>query len=230
MTATMRLLARWHIWLGWLVGVPLLLWTVSGLAMTLRPIEETRGTDRLVERPAQALAPDTRIAIDLLSKDSRPVISVTTRVERGIAVTRINYADGTFKRFRPDGTEMGPISEIEARLIAAERVRGGGDLVSIRKVTAAAPAADFRQPIDAWQIALRDGTHVYVGVESGEIEAVRTPWWRFYDFMWGLHIMDLETREDTHHPLLIGFAALAAVSIAMGCTLMFRRRRARVRT
>ena len=140
MTATMRLLARWHIWLGWLVGVPLLLWTVSGLAMTLRPIEETRGTDRLVERPAQALAPDTRIAIDLLSKDSRPVISVTTRVERGIAVTRINYADGTFKRFRPDGTEMGPISEIEARLIAAEGVRGGGDLASIRKVTAAAPA------------------------------------------------------------------------------------------
>ena len=23
--------------------------------------------------------------------------------------------------------------------------------------------------------------------------------------MWGLHIMDLETREDAHNPLLIGF-------------------------
>ena len=35
--------ARWHIWLGWLVGVPLLLWTLSGVAMVARPIEEVRG-------------------------------------------------------------------------------------------------------------------------------------------------------------------------------------------
>ena len=32
--------------------------------------------------------------------------------------------------------------------------------------------------------------------------------------MWGLHIMDLETREDAHNPLTIGFALVAlALSI-----------------
>lgn len=40
--------------------------------------------------------------------------------------------------------------------------------------------------------------------------------------------MDLETREDTSHPILIGFAALSLVSILFGSVLMFRRRRARV--
>ena len=41
--------------------------------------------------------------------------------------------------------------------------------------------------------------------DTGEIAARRTAWWRFYDFMWGLHIMDLQTREDAHNPWLIGF-------------------------
>ena len=36
-------LRRWHVWLGWLVGLPLLVWTVSGLFMTAFPIERVRG-------------------------------------------------------------------------------------------------------------------------------------------------------------------------------------------
>ena len=39
----MHRFARWHIWLGWLAAIPLLLWTVSGLELTLRPIDEVRG-------------------------------------------------------------------------------------------------------------------------------------------------------------------------------------------
>ena len=29
----MQSLAKWHVWLGWLVGVPILMWTVTGLVM-----------------------------------------------------------------------------------------------------------------------------------------------------------------------------------------------------
>ncbi len=39
----MRRLAKWHIWLGWLVGVPLVMWTLTGLVMVSRPIETVRG-------------------------------------------------------------------------------------------------------------------------------------------------------------------------------------------
>ena len=58
--------------------------------------------------------------------------------------------------------------------------------------------------------------------------ALRTGQWRLYDVMWGLHIMDLQTREDTHHPILVVFAALAAIGAMLGCMLLFRRRKARV--
>ena len=39
----------------------------------------------------------------------------------------------------------------------------------------------------------------------------RTRWWRFYDLMWGIHIMDLKTREDAHNPLVVGFAIASLV-------------------
>ena len=55
--------------------------------------------------------------------------------------------------------------------------------------------------------------------------ALRTGGWRLYDAMWGLHIMDLESREDFHHPLLIGFAALALANVALGTILLFKRTR-----
>ena len=55
-----------------------------------------------------------------------------------------------------------------------------------------------------------DGTHFYVDAGSGEVVARRTRFWRVYDFMWGLHIMDLQGREDTHNPWVVGFALVAA--------------------
>jgi hypothetical protein len=49
-----------------------------------------------------------------------------------------------------------------------------------------------------------------------------------FDFMWGLHIMDLQTREKTSHPILILFATLGLIGALIGCILMFRKRKARV--
>jgi hypothetical protein len=40
--------------------------------------------------------------------------------------------------------------------------------------------------------------------------------------------MDLSEREDTSHPILIIFAAIALAGAVIGCVLMFRRRKARV--
>jgi len=33
MGAVRSRLRRWHVWLGWIVGLPILLWVVTGLAM-----------------------------------------------------------------------------------------------------------------------------------------------------------------------------------------------------
>ena len=223
----MRVLARWHIRLAWVLAVPLLLWTLSGLVMVARPIDEVRGENLRLPPPERPLPADTRIAVALPGDGTRPVRAVSTRMEQGEAVTRVTYMDGSSERFRADGSAMGPLTEIEARMIAAQGVRGGDRVASATLFDAQDVPLDFRRPEAVWQIVLDDGTHVYVGRDTAEIEAIRTRWWRFFDVMWGLHIMDLKNREDTHHPLLIGFAALAFAGTLMGAALLFRRRRAR---
>lgn len=221
----MRQFARWHIRLGWLVAVPLLLWTASGLVMVARPIEEVRGDHLRLPVAELPLPQDTRIAISLPAEGTRPVRSVITRVEGGETITRIAYMDGTSERFRADGSAMGPLSEIEARMIVARGIRGGDQVTEATRFEAQDVPLDYRRPEAVWQIVLDDGTHVYVGVDTGEIEAVRTRWWRVFDVMWGLHIMDLQTREDTHHPVLVASAALALAGTVLGTALLFRRRR-----
>ncbi|QYJ06430.1 PepSY domain-containing protein [Qipengyuania flava] len=225
----MRLLARWHIWLAWLIGVPILMWTLTGLLMVAKPIEEVRGNHLRKDVAERALPADTQIAVSLPADSTRPVRSVTTQVERGETITRIAYMDGTSARFRPDGSEMGSLSELEARLIVAEAIVGGDAVVSTQRFEADAVPFDFRRAMPVWQVVLEDGTNVYVGTETARIEAVRTRWWRAFDFAWGLHIMDLKTREDTSHPILILFALLSAIGALIGCILMFRRRKARVK-
>ena len=69
-------------------------------------------------------------------------------------------------------------------------------------------------------VAMSDGTHFYVDAGSGEVVARRTSWWRIYDFMWGLHIMDLQTREDAHNPWLVGFGIVAAITTLLALVLL----------
>jgi uncharacterized iron-regulated membrane protein len=51
----MRTLAQWHVWLGWLVGVPIVMWLATGLLMVSRPIEEVRGEHLRREVPPAPL-------------------------------------------------------------------------------------------------------------------------------------------------------------------------------
>jgi hypothetical protein len=219
----MQKFARWHIWLGWLIGVPLLLWTMSGLFMVSKPIDEVRGKHLRIEQPAGtmtvAFGPE---GTAYTLREGRLI------QQRGRAILLATLPDGSTARYdlaNPGTGPLPPVDEAEARAVVAAGIVGGKQVVSARLFSADQSPADFRHKMAAWQVALADGTHVYVGRDNGQIEAVRTRWWRVFDFMWGLHIMDLQTREDTHHPILIFFAALALTGCLIGTALLFRRRR-----
>lgn len=220
--------ARWHIWLGWLVAVPMLLWTVSGLVMVARPIEEVRGEDLRIEAKPQPLPGFPVPIFNTIDQPRTWPVRLETTMQRGQMVTRATFADGHVERYTGAGNRLPPLTGYDARMVVAEGIEGGDKVASVTGFDAQHPPLDFRRPEAVWQVALADGTHVYVGRDSGEIAAVRTRFWRFYDVMWGLHIMDLQTREDAHNPFVIVFAALALLGALLGSVLLFRRRKARV--
>ena len=83
--------------------------------------------------------------------------------------------------------------------------------------------------MNAWQAHFSDGTNLYINDSTGEVLALRTRWWRVYDFLYGLHIMDPRTHENAHNPFVALFGALALAGAALGSILLFRRRKARPR-
>ena len=224
----MQRFAKWHIWLGWLVGVPVVMWTVTGLFMVSRPIEEVRGNHLRKDVAELALPSDTAILSRLPQAATKPVKSVTTAMAGGQPITAITYMDGSVERFAGDGIRMPKVDEKAARQIVAQQVEGGDKILSATAFAADRTPFDFRREEPVWQVVLENGAHIYVNRDTGEIAAVRTRWWRAFDFMWGLHIMDLQTREDTSHPILIVFATLGVIGSVLGCILMFRRRRKRI--
>lgn len=218
----MRRFARWHIWLGWLVAIPLLLWTASGLLMVARPIEVVRGTTLRIEHPPQPVRVKLDGAgADTLLRDGRLIN------QRGRSILLATYPDGSAARIDlASNRPLPPVDEAEARRAVAYAITGGDRVEAVRFYPADAVPFDFRRPMAVWQVTLPGQTHVYVGRDTGEIEGVRTRWWRAFDFMWGLHILDPVEREDTSHPLLIASAVLALISVLLGTALLLRRRKA----
>jgi uncharacterized iron-regulated membrane protein len=222
----MQRFARWHIWLGWLVAVPLLLWTLSGLVMIARPIETVRGSDLRVEAAKQPLPPGLTPALPFLAPDQPEILSYTLAMRAGKPTARVQYPDGSAALFdAASGAKLSPLGAAEAREVVLRGIKAKAEIAELRLFPADKVPFDFRKPMPVWQVTLKDGTHIYVGRDSGEIEAVRTSYWRFYDFMWGLHIMDPGGREDFHHPLLILATVLALINVVFGVTLLFRRRK-----
>lgn len=223
--STRSSLRRLHIWLGWLVGVPILFWTLSGLVMVVKPIEEVRGTDRRAGPPALAY-PETltppRVAV--------PLTGLALEPQGGRTVWIATFPGGTRRADPATGAWLPPVTAAEARALADVAYTPDSAIASVTRTPADRPPLDLRKRRPAWQVAFADGTHAYIDADTGQLLALRTRWWRVFDWMWGLHIMDLEQREDTSHPLLIAFAALALVTTVLALALLplsSRRRRSR---
>ena len=220
----MQRFARWHIWLGWVVGLPILMWAVTGLVMVARPIEEVRGDTM---RAGHAAIDPAEIVFP--ADIGEPIHEARLVSQPDGPAWIITAADGSRWRYSARfGTATPPVVEDEAGRIAEAAYAGEAALDGVTYFPAGEAPVEARTGGAVWRARFADGAHVYIDDATGEVLALRTGQWRLYDFLYGLHIMDLQTREDTHHPILIAFAALSAIGASLGCVLLFRRRKARV--
>jgi peptidase YpeB-like protein len=199
-----RTLRRYHIWLGWIVGLPLLAWTV-------------RGEDLLRAAPPLALsAAPVPPAIG-----PRPVASVALEQRLDGARWVVRYADGGARLAdAATGRLLPPVTAADAAATIAARYTGSARVAAVDRTSPDHPPLDLRRKVAAWRVTMSDGTRFYLDAATGEVLARRTSWWRFYDFMWGLHIMDLKTREDTSNPLVIGLGIAALLTTLLALVML----------
>lgn len=210
-------LRSWHVWLGWIIGIPILLWVVSGLVMVWKPIEEVRGEHLL--RETAPLRLDSAAQLPSLSGQSIKSLALEQRAAGARWV--ITLSDGTtLLADSRTGALLPRLSAADAVREVTSRYSGSAKVGSATRTDPEAPPLELRRPIAAWKVAMDDGTNFYVDSASGAVVARRTGWWRFYDLMWGFHIWDLTGREDMHNPLVIGLAIIALAMSLLALVLL----------
>ena len=132
-------LRRWHIWLGWIVGLPFLAWTVSGLVMVARPIETVRGRgpDR---RGAGACRRGSRRSRPRSGRGRSPRFGW----RRGPTGPRwlLKYADGgTRLADAATGRLLPPLAAADAARIVEARYKGKARIAAVDRTSARGAAA-----------------------------------------------------------------------------------------
>jgi len=227
------------------MAVQIIAWMASGLYFSLIPISEIRGEhltlppDGLdsgqldtLPRPGQIagllgdqMGDDWSLAgLSLVSVDGQ----ILWRVEgenAGESFTRLVADDGS--GFVPR------LSEQAVRSKALRLLRTPAEPVSVDWVESVAEGAEFRgRTLPVWRVAFSEpeSVNLYIDPWTGELLARRTDRWRIFDFLWMLHIMDFDARNDFNHPLLQIAAALGLTIALSGVvfwamtTKLFRRR------
>jgi uncharacterized iron-regulated membrane protein len=206
MLRTRYWLRQVHIWLGLILGLQVCAWLLSGLVMSLIPIEQVRGS-AWVHQADEALGPhlpEFRVTPGAISGGLPADASVVAALRAGEPIYLVQQGRSTLRAISAlDGHEMPALDGAQAEAIA--RAAHTDHPAVVQSVEVASPEGEARGlggPV--WRVSLADrwSSNVYVDPVSGRVLSVRNDLWRFYDFFWMLHIMDYRDREDINTPLL----------------------------
>ncbi len=190
---------RLHNVLGLIVGAQVLLWVVSGLYFSLRPIEEVRGdhlrssTQQLITELPESTAPVNAV----LAAVGEPVITMKVKPWLGRAVWEVETQSGKALYDAETSAALSPVTEEDARRVAEAGWAGEGALARLTLVDSAPREAGRGFGRAMWRAEFEGAGRAtfWIDPQAGDVAAVRTAWWRTFDLFWGLHIMDWTNRE-----------------------------------
>jgi uncharacterized iron-regulated membrane protein len=223
-----------HRYLGFFIGVQFVLWTIGGLYFSWTDLDEIHG-DHLrrqpsitLELPVEVVSPSLAIQLTR-QQDERAEITKIRIVEiMGEAYYAIEYRSGSAVHSllfgAKDGNLKPPVSRDEAQAIARSSLVGTGNVQQTTYLTAdnVGKHHEYRaKPLPAWAVEFENDVKVYLDAETGQIEAVRTTKWRVFDFLWMLHTMDFNGRDNINNYILRAFSLLGIVTVLSGFVLFF---------
>lgn len=222
-----------HRWLGLIIGLQLLMWSVSGLVFTLLDIDNVHGDFEASQKPPPVVQVDRiqitpKQAIDAVQNQIRGDITrVQLRERLGRTVYEM-YTEGKLPQLAVDastGEILTRVTEEEVRQAAMDDFKPDAEITSF-KLLQGEPPLEFRGgPMPVYQVMFDhpQNTHLYISPVTGDVLTRRNKPWRLFDFLWMLHIMDYSERDDINHPLLTAASVLAVLTSLSGLTLWIYR-------
>ncbi|QDP19955.1 PepSY domain-containing protein [Sphingomonas xanthus] len=216
------LVRRTHKWLGLVLGVQVLMWTVSGMYMVAIHIDYIHG-DHLVRSqaaPPRDLAGLVDPSVIAASEPTAREVKMQTFLDQ--PVWRVDTKDGPRLYDGVTGAPVPALTRDQAERVAKRIYTGEPTIVSTQLLTTAPIEMQTRKP-PYWRVEFEGWNQptLYISPVTGELISRRHNLWRIFDFAWMLHIMDYSERTDVNNPLL-RVATWSAVFMALaGAWLLY---------
>jgi uncharacterized iron-regulated membrane protein len=193
---------RLHKWLGLFVGLQALLWMASGLYMTAISIDVIHG-DHLAHRDQTPLS--EAVAGAQLKLDARfdGITGIKLKRMLGRDIVEVRHAGGVGLLDAATGVRRDPLDKATMQQLAESMYQGRGRVTRL-ELLATLPGEVATRKAPLWRADFDDGsaTSLYFDPQTGDLVAKRHDLWRVFDFLWMLHIMDYDTRDDVNNTLL----------------------------
>lgn len=234
-----------HRYLGLLLGIQFLFWTVGGIYFSWSNMDEIHGD--LNRNPSPSIyagsgfiSPsvvfekmkssghhvDSIYDIKLIQLSGKPYYqllinynSVSTHANHTIKPKyKVQLANAITGELR------GPLVESEAISIAKDGFKGSPAIRDVKLLTETSSHHEYRSgPLPAYAVSFEHPSNatVFVATELGTIQKIRIEKWRIFDFLWMMHTMDYQGRDNFGNLLLRGFSIFGLFTIFSGFILFY---------
>ena len=210
-----------HKWFGLLIGLQVVIWSLSGLYMTVVHIDTIHGDHLVREVPARGIeAQALRNPLALAVREKVTGVRLTWIDGRPIYVAEGPSGERAF--WATSAAPLQPPDERTIRSLAESYYTGPEPIVSAELITEVPGEIRGRKP-PLWRVEFDHWNRptFYLSPVTGELLSRRHELWRVFDFVWMLHIMDYDERENVNNPLLRAFTWGGVLMALSGVWLLF---------
>jgi uncharacterized iron-regulated membrane protein len=223
---------RTHRYMGVLLGIQFFMWTIGGLYFSWSNMDEIHG-DFQKKAPPQYRADLAFVSPSVVVKNMDiavdSILNIALIDVLGKPTYRLEYLHGGHHKMyqladAQTGALRDPLSIEEATALAKQQYNGEPKVKSVELLKDVNGHHEYREnPLPAVAVTFEQpmSTTVYVATEMGIVTKYRNDKWRIFDFLWMLHTMDYQSRDNIGNWLLRAFSIFGLLTIASGFTLFF---------
>ena len=211
-----------HKWLMLFLGIQFLIWSISGAYMVIFDIDYIHGDSLVVNHQTKIDVDKITYPLSALRQQYPYAKQISIEVFIDQVVYRFTVDDEKYLVNASDGKKLSPLNSNEAIRAAKHYYSGDGDVVYIELISEKPPFELSHKVLPAWRVNFNDfgSPSIYISVQSGKLVSKRHEFWRVFDLMFSLHVMDYE-EEDPSNKLLFWFTLFSILASIFGGILTY---------
>ena len=209
------------------MGIQLVIWTVSGFYMVVVDIDIIHGDHLVQPTPELSQVSINQFSDTLvqLSQNNPEAEIIALKSIAGQAVVEVSTSTNIQLLAAESGNPLAPIDAKAAMRLARGYYAGTGEIKETTLIESEPPREIGARPLPIWRVDFDDwwGSTLYISPVTGALATRRHTLWRVFDFVWMLHIMDYDEREDVNNWLLRVVSLLAFLLVLSGVWYLYFR-------